>query len=207
VSSLFASRDGGATWSAVEGNLAGADGPSVRGVAIVPWTFVKIYLAATSTGLYSTFFLDGAATTWTLEAPDLIGNVVVDQLQTRAADGVIVAGTHGKGVYGLTIPADVAVDDAVPAANAALRQNVPNPFNPMTNIAFELPRAARTTLVVYDMAGRTVRTLVDGMLPAGEHSATWNGTDERGRQVATGVYLYHLRSGELDEVRRMTLVR
>ncbi|MCB1183327.1 flagellar basal body rod modification protein [bacterium] len=207
VSSLFASGDGGATWTAVEGNLAGADGPSVRTVAIVPWNFVHIYLAGTSTGLYSTFALAGAATKWTLESPDLMGNVVVGQLKTRADDGVIIAGTHGKGVYGLAIPAAVAVPDDVPQPARALAQNVPNPFNPLTHISFELPADGTAHLAVYDIGGRLVRTLVDGAMAAGDHTVAWNGTDDAGRAVAAGIYLYRLRSGAVDEVRRMSLVR
>ena len=207
VSSLFYSDDAGTSWTAVEGNLAGAAGPSARTVAILPVDGTDIFLVGTSTGLYSTFTLAGAGTIWSEESPDLMGNVVVDQLATREADGLIVAGTHGKGVYSLSLQGISAVGNELPRSAMALSQNVPNPFNPMTRIRFELPSAGQTHLVVYDVAGREVRTLVNGDLAAGEHTFSWNGADDAGRQVSAGVYLYHLRSGVVDEVRRMTLVR
>ena len=205
--SIFASHDGGNSWTGVEGNLAGSTGPSVRSVAIVPWNNLSIYLAGTSTGLYSTFALDGPGTAWTQEAPELMGRVVVDQLKVRAGDGLVVAGTHGKGVYGLQLQATSGLADELPAGPVVLGQNVPNPFNPRTSISFELPRAAHSSLVVYDVAGHRVKTLVNGQLEGGRHTLDWNGTDEAGQAVSAGVYLYHLRSGEVDEVRRMTLVR
>ncbi len=168
---------------------------------------VDVFLAGTSTGLYSTLALAGATTTWSLEAPDLVGNVVVDRLATRPSDGLIVAGTHGRGVYSLTLPITTAVADELPRSLPVLGQNVPNPFNPLTHISFDLPDGGQTSLVVYDVAGRQVRTLVTGTLPAGGHTFSWNGADDAGRQVGAGVYLYQLRSGTIDEVRRMTLVR
>jgi len=206
VSSLFFSDDGGTTWSAVEGNLAGAAGPSVRAATIVPFNGQDLYFVGTSTGLYSTNFLDGAATVWTLEAAAVMGNVVVDQLSVRPVDGLVVAGTHGRGVYSLNIPVGSAVAE-LPRGIVALRQNVPNPFNPLTQISFELAQGGQTRLVVYDVAGYQVRSLLDASLAAGPHSFNWNGADDAGRQVGAGVYLYRLRSGAIDEVRRMTLVR
>ena len=207
VINLFWTEDSGATWTPVEGNLGGANSPSVRDVAIVPFGGVDIFLAATSTGLYSTSDLVGPSTLWSLEAPDLIGNVVVDQLATRPADGLVVAATHGKGVYSIDIPVGTSVDEPVIPRVAQLGQNIPNPFNPMTTIKFNLTAEGRATLVVYNVAGRRVRTLVDGMMSQGDHQVTWNGADDGGRPVASGVYLYRLESGAYHEVKRMTLVR
>ncbi len=207
VVSLFYTDDGGATWTQHEGNLAGTDGPSIRAVAIVPFGGIDIYFVGTSTGLYSTFFLTGATTYWNLEAPDLMGNVVVDQLATRSVDGLVVAGTHGKGVYSISIPTGSAVDDAEIPLPARLGQNVPNPFNPMTTIYFSLPAAGRATLTIFDVAGNRIKTLVRQDLEAGDHEVVWNGSDDGGRQVAAGIYLYRLDSGSVHEVKRMTLVR
>ncbi len=205
--SLFYSEDGGFSWTQHEGNLAGADGPSVRDVAIVPFGGIDIYFAATSTGLYSTFYLTGATTIWSLEAPNLMGNVVVDELATRYGDGVVVAATHGKGVYSINIPVGTAVEDRDIPQPARLSQNVPNPFNPKTTISFNLQAAGKTTLSIYDVAGNRIRTLVDQDLEAGDHQFTWNGADQGGRPAAAGVYLYRLTSGSVQEVKRMTLVR
>jgi hypothetical protein len=206
VVSLFYTENGGLTWTPQEGNLGGPDGPSVRTVAVVPFGGIDIFFAGTSTGLYSTYYLTGASTIWSLEAPALVGNVVVDMLTTRPVDGLVVAGTHGKGVYSIEIPAGSAAEEDLPQP-ARLAQNVPNPFNPMTTISFRLDRGGATTLTVFDVAGKRIKTLVDDDLEAGDHQYTWRGTDDRGRPVAAGVYLYRLDSGTTREVKRMTLVR
>ena len=84
----------------------------------------------------------------------------------------------------------------------------PNPFNPRTQISFDLAVDGRAQLVVYDLAGRVVRVLVDRPLRAGPHEFIWDGIDRTGRRVASGVYLYALRpeSGE-PLVRKMTLLK
>jgi len=88
-----------------------------------------------------------------------------------------------------------------------LNQNAPNPFNPATSISFSLAEDRNTSLVVYDALGRTVRTLVNGPLPAGTHTVRWDGRDDTGAAVSSGVYLYRLTAGGVTETRRMTLVR
>ncbi len=85
-------------------------------------------------------------------------------------------------------------------------QNFPNPFNPETSIRYNLPEAAVVTLVIYDQLGRKVRTLVNHVTQmAGYHSAVWDGRDESGRPVATGIYLYKVTAGQHSQVRKMVL--
>jgi hypothetical protein len=97
---------------------------------------------------------------------------------------------------------------ALPTAPVALRQNVPNPFNPSTVIPFTLARGESVNLAIYDLRGRVVRRLVDGgTLPAGSHEVAWDGRGDDGRSVAAGVYLYSLRTPSLDETRRLTLAK
>ena len=62
----------------------------------------------------------------------------------------------------------------------------------MTSLAFDLPRAGRATLVVFDVAGRRVKGLIDGEMPAGRHAVNWDATDDAGQRVAPGVYFYRL---------------
>ncbi|HQU74032.1 MAG: S8 family peptidase [Calditrichaeota bacterium] len=83
-----------------------------------------------------------------------------------------------------------------------LRQNYPNPFNPTTQIRFALKRAAPTSLKVYDVRGSLIATLVDGQLPAGHHSVTFSGEN-----LASGIYLYRLRSGNREITQKMMLIR
>lgn len=89
----------------------------------------------------------------------------------------------------------------------ALGANYPNPFNPTTNINFSLPENVNTRLEVYDMTGRLVKTLVRGQLDAGVHTITWNGQDNVGAQVASGVYLYRLQAGTFVQTKTMTLLK
>jgi hypothetical protein len=84
---------------------------------------------------------------------------------------------------------------------------VPNPFNPSTTIGYRLPANGQAEIVVYDVLGRVVRTLVSGYKQAGDHEVAWNGLDSAGNRVASGVYLYQLRAGDIVETRRMVLLK
>ena len=90
----------------------------------------------------------------------------------------------------------------------SLSENYPNPFNPSTTIGFLVPKAGKVSLVIYDLLGNRVRTLVDGDFPAGPGTARWDGRDARGRQVSSGVYFYQLRAGsDLVAVKKMILAK
>jgi hypothetical protein len=89
----------------------------------------------------------------------------------------------------------------------SLAQNTPNPFNPTTSIRYSLAADGVVSLCIYNALGQRVHTLVNGPSTAGYHSVTWNGTDGRGRAVASGVYLYRLVTGNNVMVKRMVLVR
>jgi hypothetical protein len=88
-----------------------------------------------------------------------------------------------------------------------LRQNYPNPFNPTTTISFELPRKSVVTLDVFNVVGQKVTTLVDGTLPAGEHTAVWDGLDESGNRVASGIYFYRVHAGAFSSTKKMLLLK
>ena len=89
----------------------------------------------------------------------------------------------------------------------SLSQNYPNPCNPSTEISFSLPHAGETELVIYDVLGRQVSRLVDGYRSSGHYTVMWTGSDDRGRPVASGVYLYVLRSGGLTASRKLLLLK
>jgi len=96
----------------------------------------------------------------------------------------------------------------LPAAGAArLAQNHPNPFNPSTEIRFSLPRAGTAELAVYDLFGRRVRTLVQGELAAGPHAVRWDGRDEAGERLPSGMYLYRLLADGTTFTRKAVLVK
>jgi len=88
-----------------------------------------------------------------------------------------------------------------------LRPNFPNPFNDRTSLPFELMSAGRVRLVLYNALGEKVRTLVDGMEATGSHLVIWDSRDDRGKPVASGVYLARLHAGSSVQIRKMLLLR
>jgi hypothetical protein len=90
-----------------------------------------------------------------------------------------------------------------------LSQNYPNPFNPMTTIDVEIPgdSGGKALLRIYDVRGKLVRTLADRELKAGSYSFAWDGRDDRGRPVSSGVYIYTLKQADTIYTRKMTILR
>jgi hypothetical protein len=88
-----------------------------------------------------------------------------------------------------------------------LKDNYPNPFNPMTTITFGVPREERVLLDIYDVRGLFIGRLLNESLPAGYHSVVWDGRDVEGAPVASGVYLYRLEAGSYNETKRMVLMK
>ncbi len=100
-----------------------------------------------------------------------------------------------------------AGDELTSPAGVSLNQNHPNPFNPSTSISFELPADQSAWLGIYNPQGRLVRILQDGSLSRGTHQLLWDGLDERGNEVGSGIYLYELCSGGQRQTRRMVLLK
>ncbi len=89
----------------------------------------------------------------------------------------------------------------------ALLGNYPNPFNPETTIEYQLPRPGRVEIAVYNLAGQLVRTLLQAPQPAGRFKLRWDGKDDRGANVASGVYLYQLQAEGFSATKKMVLMR
>jgi hypothetical protein len=106
---------------------------------------------------------------------------------------------------GFTVGAELAADAT--ADGVVLHQNTPNPARGSTRISFSLPREERVILRVYDVAGRAVRSLSRGTYPAGTNSVLWDGRDDAGRRLASGVYLYQLVTSREVVARQMVLVQ
>jgi hypothetical protein len=97
--------------------------------------------------------------------------------------------------------------DTPDAFRLALGQNYPNPFNPSTTIRFTLPEAGPVSLVIYDVAGRRVAELVNGSMARGATEVRWNGVNDRGASVGTGVYFYRLTTNTGTITRKMLLLK
>jgi hypothetical protein len=144
-------------------------------------------------GFFDAAYVDEIEVRWPSGAVQYLYSVPTNQTLTIVED---VSGLVG-----------VAGVDAVPRS-LALHPNVPNPFNPSTTVRYDLPLPLPVRLAVYDVAGRLVRALVDdASQAAGRHEAVWDGRDETGAEVGTGVYFCRLRAGNEARVEKMTLVR
>jgi|GEM_PF-5047629 len=109
--------------------------------------------------------------------------------------------------YEETVVFPSPVNDQEMPVMATLANAYPNPFNPSTQLAFELTESGPVRLGIYDATGRLITTLVDEHRADGHHEVTWNGRDNSGRLSPAGVYLYRLEHGSFSETKRMTLVK
>ena len=95
----------------------------------------------------------------------------------------------------------------VQPSSFALHQNYPNPFNPVTTVKYNLPDRSLVDITVYDILGRHIKTLVNGNQDPGIKSILWDATDDAGRPVNSGVYLYRIKTEDFEQTRRMMLVK
>ena len=105
------------------------------------------------------------------------------------------------------ITKDIEDTQVILPARTALYQNYPNPFNLSTEIRFCLAEAGRMSIDIYDLLGRKIVTLADGVFEAGEHNILWDGRDNEGLEVASGIYFYCLKAGEYTETRKMMMLK
>ena len=163
-------------------------------------------------------FSDDGGASWPVEVyngPDPSGSVpwtVPDQATLSGRIRVRVRDVAGNTVEDVSdgdftiTPTTTSTPAAVPGAYA-LNANVPNPFNPVTTISYDLPEATEVTLEVFDASGRRIATLAAGQRPAGRHSVVWDGRDMTGRTVGSGMYFYRLEAGAFMETRKMVVMK
>ncbi len=89
----------------------------------------------------------------------------------------------------------------------AFYPNFPNPFNPTTNLSFDLPKESKVILTIYDVTGRRIKTLISSQYPAGFHQVQWDGRDDSGNAVASGIYVYRIEAGKYTQSRKMMLLK
>jgi len=89
----------------------------------------------------------------------------------------------------------------------ALHQNYPNPFNPTTQIKYDLPEDAMVSITIYDIMGRSIRSLVNSQQTAGYRSIQWNATNNLGEPVSAGMYIYMIQAGEFRQTKKMVLLK
>ncbi|NOX90465.1 MAG: T9SS type A sorting domain-containing protein [Calditrichaeota bacterium] len=111
---------------------------------------------------------------------------------------------------GVILSEETAVDDQRPvkvAENFDLFQNYPNPFNPSTTISYNLPKRTDVTIEVFDLLGQKVKTLISATQSKGIHSVVWNGTDESGKKVGSGLYFYKMTTQNFSRIHKMILMK
>jgi hypothetical protein len=109
-------------------------------------------------------------------------------------------------IYGADISTKISSASTIPE-KFALGQNYPNPFNPTTTIGLALPSESRVSLKIYNIMGQVVRTLKDEIMPAGYHEVVWNGTNQNGNRVSSGVYFYKLETDKFSETKKMIMLK
>jgi len=136
------------------------------------------------------------------------GPTWLDVTTGSAAGDSICGTTTTLSTFVIGFPSVTGVGDAPAPANFVLHPNLPNPFNPITTIRYDVPVAgADVNISIYDVSGRLVRELVKEHRGAGTWSVQWNGENDRGQSVASGVYFYRMRAGEFVETRKMMLLK
>tara|TARA_Y100001956_G_scaffold52822_1_gene51480 strand:+ start:136 stop:2310 length:2175 start_codon:yes stop_codon:yes gene_type:complete len=103
---------------------------------------------------------------------------------------------------------DIELEFEAPLPSSfALHQNYPNPFNPVTTIRYDVPDNGLVRIIIYDLMGRKIKTLVDGVSTPGRYSITWDGTDDFGKPVSSGMYFYRMKSIDFQSVKKLMLLK
>ena len=194
---LYHTIDGGNSWELVEGNLAGtinAPGPSIRSVAILPVDDGEVgqtlYLVGTSVGLFSTNHMDGFATEWQQEAPEIIGNAIAEMVFARPSDGRVAVGTFGRGIF---------IADLAPTTSITTPERLqdldfrlyPIPVTDNSTATWKMSTTANISLKLFNAAGQVLHTyLQDETLNADNHNYTPNF-----ESLPKGIYYLQLQVG------------
>ncbi|NIR68329.1 MAG: T9SS type A sorting domain-containing protein [candidate division Zixibacteria bacterium] len=98
-------------------------------------------------------------------------------------------------------------DQANLSQQYAVSPNYPNPFNPTTTIRYQLPERHQVTLMIYNLLGQRVRTLLNQTMAAGTHQVIWKGRNDQGEPVSSGIYVYRFRAGDFQKSQKMILLK
>ncbi len=217
-----------ASWSSYAEAISGRDGSSIwryfcgDDVWAIYWahdvTGDGIPDAAVGSFTGSVYLINGASGALIWQAPSEAKIFTVRPIKDVNGDGYddIIAGQQmlgGSGgrffvISGGTVD-QTSIDEnpEIIPKNLQILSNYPNPFNATTTISFVLQSSSEVSLEIYNISGQRIRTLISGNKEAGEHNIIWNGKDETGNEVSTGVYFYKLSAGDLQETRKMTLIK
>ena len=133
--------------------------------------------------------------------------VSVDSAEPVSVNSEAPSGTMNVNVILSAEITTSAPTDAAAPKDFGLEQNYPNPFNPSTVIQYRLPEKAMVTLQIFSVQGRLITTLVNAMQNGGVHQAVWNGLDQNGAPVPSGIYFYQIQANDFTEIKSLTLLK
>jgi len=141
-----------------------------------------------------------------MRAVIVLGDGAIIELTEDAAIEPAESVVSGRLLVGTETYFAERMEDLLPT-DYVLEQNFPNPFNPITTIRFSIPQPSHVYLIVYNILGQTVDVIVDEDLDAGHYYRMWDGNDEDGNPVASGIYFYRLEAGDCIQSRKMVLLK
>ncbi|HNS12063.1 MAG TPA: T9SS type A sorting domain-containing protein [Bacteroidia bacterium] len=198
IYSMYYTVDGGTVWTKIGGNLeansAGTgNGPSIRWATIAATATGNVYLVGTSIGLFATNNLNGLSTVWTHLAPNEIGNIVVDMMDYRSIDGLLAIATHGAGMFSTTISDTLFTKILpVPILNSSV-EVFPNPVREEFILRFEVKKATKINISLYDTQGKRAINLGEKYFDSGKHEYRVSAA-----MLSKGIYFLKMQSsGEL----------
>ena len=185
-------------WGGIEGYVYEEDGETPLDIAKITVDGVQFPEWSDSTGWFR--ILTGPGT-FTL-------NIERMYYEDQQVTGIVVE--QGSPTYQNITMQGLATEDydnLIQKYTITMEQNTPNPFNPTTTISYSIPQDGKVELKVYNIKGQLVKTLVKDHLEAGTHKTVWDGDNDTGKRVSSGVYLYRLESGGKTKVRKMLLLK
>ena len=154
------------------------------------------------------YYTDETMTDW---EPFMAGlpNVEISEFEIHPGTEKIRAATYGRGIWESLIPpmvGNISSGNNMPHSYK-LYQNYPNPFNPQTIIRFDVASKTGITLKVFNILGQEIRTLINSEVTPGEKSVVWDGKNNAGTVVNSGIYIYELRAGDFRESKKLVFMK
>ncbi len=200
---VYQSEDGGLNWINISGTLPN-----------LPVNCITREQANSNDALYvgtdvGVYYKDNSMSDWEAFNHGL-PNVIVDELEIHNSAGLVRAASFGRGMWESPLVSGVSAmadKDGRRKQTFVLFDNYPNPFNPETTIRYRLRQNVHVKLIIYDLMGRKVRTLVDEQQSYGQYRILWHGHDDSGEAVSAGIYYYRLTGGRHRQMGKMLLVK
>jgi hypothetical protein len=207
VISLFQTTDGGATWTAVSGNLeehpdGSGGGPSIRCAKKLFNQGKTIYLAGSSCGLFSTKVLKGDSTVWVKEGANSIGNVIVDDIDVRQNDGFMAIATHGNGVYSGYFDPAASVEEGKRSERFTIGNPYPIPVRDKIQVTVEARQPLRLNARLVSLTGETVAIFGKSWLNGGEQTLSFPVAG-----LSAGSYLLVVSDGSAEISKKVVVLR